>query len=54
MFSGGMFFPKSAGTKVTPKVSKTRGGQGHFWTMSKRKQFFQDYFPKLSNDWLHK
>ena len=35
-----MFFPKS---KVTSKVSKTRGGeggQGHFWTMSKRKQLF--------------
>ena len=35
--------------KVTPKVSKMRGGgggQGHFWTISKRKQLFsRDCFP---------
>ena len=40
---GGMFFSKSALAKVTPRVSKTgggEGGQGHFWTMSKSKRLF--------------
>ena len=49
-------FPKSVSTKDTPQVSKTGGGgggQGHFWTMSKRKQlFFRDYFPNSPLPWL--
>ena len=42
--------PKWADIKVTSQCQKQRGwGQGHFWTMSKRKKhfFILDIFPEL-------
>ena len=41
------FFLSLLKQKLPQRCPKRGGGQGHFWTMSKRKQlFFQDYFPR--------
>ena len=46
--AAGLFFISLLKQKLTQRCPKQGGGgQGHFWTMSERKQlFFQDYFPE--------